>query len=157
MRAELTVYSLNGDNLIITVPLKGLQNSGKIENKGIEFALEAEPVNQLSVNATYSYIHMKTPVFATPKHHIFLSTRYRIKKLQLMASIQQITDLNNDPSPGGVNLVSYTMLNAKTAYQLTRNINLYVSGENLLGSTYQVNRYYTMPGTTVFAGINLTL
>lgn len=74
-----------------------------------------------------------------------------------MASIQQITDLNNDPSPGGVNLVSYTMLNAKTAYQLTRNINLYVSGENLLGSTYQVNRYYTMPGTTVFAGINLTL
>jgi len=40
-------------------------------------------------------------------------------------------------------------------YNLSKNIKLYVSGENLLGQTYQVNRYYTMPEATIFAGINL--
>ena len=96
---------------------------------------------------------MKNPVFATPEHHLFLNANYRIKKLQLMASIQQILNLDNDPSPI-VNLESYTLLNAKATYNLTRNFKLFVSGENLLGTNYQVNRYYTMPEATVFAGVN---
>jgi iron complex outermembrane receptor protein len=54
-----------------------------------------------------------------------------------------------------VNLESYTLLNAKAMYNLSKNMKIYVSGENLLGQSYQANRYYTMPGTTVFAGINL--
>jgi outer membrane cobalamin receptor len=154
MNAELTVYALSGDNLIITVPNKGLQNSGEVENKGIEFAINAEPAKNLTLNATYSYIHMKNPVYATPEHHFYFNANYRIKKLQLSANIQQINNLDNDPSPK-VNLESYTLLNAKAMYNLTKNINFYVSGENLLGQTYEVNRYYTMPEATVFAGVNL--
>ena len=154
MNAELTVYALNGDNLIITVPNQGLQNSGEVENKGIELAINAEPAKNLTLNATYSYIHMKNPVYATPEHHLYFNANYRIKKLQLSANIQQITNLDNDPSPK-VNLESYTLVNAKAMYNLTKNINFYVSGENLLGQTYEVNRYYTMPEATVFAGINL--
>jgi outer membrane cobalamin receptor len=41
-------------------------------------------------------------------------------------------------------------------YNITKNIKLYVSGENLLGQTYQVNRYYTMPEATVFGGVNFS-
>jgi iron complex outermembrane receptor protein len=154
MNAELTVYSLSGDNLIIMVPNQGLQNSGKVDNQGIEVAVNAEPAKNLTLNATYSYIHMENPVYATPEHHLYLNANYRIKKLQLTANIQQITNLDNDPSPK-VNLESYTLLNAKASYNLTKNIKLYVSAENLLGQTYQVNRYYTMPGATVFGGVNL--
>ncbi|HSO87581.1 MAG TPA: TonB-dependent receptor [Draconibacterium sp.] len=154
MNAELTVYALNGDNLIITVPNQGLQNSGEVENKGIELAINAEPAKNLTLNATYSYIHMKNPVYATPEHHLYFNANYRIKKLQLSANIQQITNLDNDPSPK-VNLESYTLVNAKAMYNLTKNINFYVSGENLLGQTYEVNRYYTMPKATLFAGVNL--
>jgi len=155
MNAELTVYTLSGDNLIIIVPNKGLQNSGEVANKGIELAFNAEPAKNLTLNATYSYIHMENPVYATPEHHLYFNASYRLKKLQLTANIQQITNLDNDPSPI-VNLESYTLLNAKAIYNLTKNINLYVSGENLLGQTYEVNRYYTMPEATVFAGINLS-
>lgn len=154
MNAELTVYALNGDNLIIMVPMKGLQNSGEVANKGIELAINTEPLKNLTLNATYSYINMENPVYATPEHHLYFNVVYRINKLQLSANIQQITNLDNDPSPL-VNLESYTLLNAKAMYNLTKNIKLYVSGENLLGQTYQVNRYYTMPEATVFAGINL--
>lgn len=154
MSAEVTVYALNGDNLIITVPNQGLRNSGKVDNKGIELAINAEPGSNLSLNATYSYINMKNPVFATPEHHLYLNANYRIKKLQLIASIQQISNLDNDPSPK-VNLENYTLLNVKAMYNLSKNLKLHISAENLLGENYQVNRYYTMPETTIFAGLNL--
>ncbi len=153
MSGELTLYAVNGDNLIINVPMQGLQNSGEVDNKGIEIAINAEPVKKLLLNATYSYINMKNPVFATPEHHLFFNAKYRFNKLQLMANIQQVSNLDNDPSPV-VNLESYTLLNAKVTYNLTRGLKLFVSGENLTGANYQVNRYYTMPGATVFGGVN---
>ncbi len=153
MSGELTLYAVNGDNLIINVPMQGYMNSGEVSNKGVEIAINAEPTKNLRLNATYSYINMKSPVFATPEHHLFFNAKYRIKKLQLMASIQQISNLDNDPSPV-VNMESYTLLNAKASYNLTRNFKLFISGENLFGANYQVNRYYTMPEEIVFAGIN---
>jgi outer membrane cobalamin receptor len=155
MSTELTVYSLSGDNLIVTVPNQGLQNSGEVNNKGIEVAINAEATKNLTLNATYSYIHMENPVYATPEHHIYLNANYRLNKLLLTANIQQISNLDNDPSPQE-NFENYTLLNAKASYNLLKNLSLYVSAENLLNQSYQVNRYYTMPGTTVFGGINFS-
>jgi iron complex outermembrane receptor protein len=153
MNAEITVYSLNGDNLIVNVPNKGFQNSGGVNNQGIELAVNAEATKNLTLNATYSYIHMENPVYATPGHHLYFNAGYRLKKLLLNANIQQINHLDNDPSPM-VNLENYTLLNAKISYNLFTNLSLYVSAENLLNQDYEVNRYYTMPGTTVFGGVN---
>jgi iron complex outermembrane receptor protein len=135
------------------VPNKGFQNSGVVNNQGIELAVNAEATKNLTLNATYSYIHMENPVYATPGHHLYFNAGYRLKKLLLNANIQQINNLDNDPSPK-VNLESYTLLNAKISYNLFTNLSLYVSAENLLNQDYEVNRYYTMPGTTVFGGVN---
>jgi iron complex outermembrane receptor protein len=154
MSAELTVFALNGENLIVIVgPPNGYLNSGEISNKGIEFQMNAEATQNLRFNATYAYIHMENPVFATPEHHLFLNAHYRLKKLILNANVQHVSDLDNDVSPG-VNLISYSVLNAKATYLLSKNIKLFVSGENLLNQEYEVNRFYTMPGATIFSGIN---
>ena len=153
MNAEITVYTLSGDNLIITVPNKGLQNAGEVNNTGVELSVNAAPAKNLELNATYSYIHMETPVYATPKSHLFLSATYNIKKWQANASLQQVSGLDNDPS-AVVNFESYTLLNAKLTYNLLKGLKLYVSAENLLSQEYQVNRYYSMPGATVFGGVN---
>ena len=155
LQAELTLFYVDGDNLIVNVgPPNGYLNTGEVSNKGIEVAVQAEPTTHFSLDATYSYIDMKSPVFATPEHHLYLNATYTLKKLQLAANIQHITNLDNDPSPV-VNKESYTLLNAKAMYQLTKNLKVYVSGENLLDTNYEVKRYYTMPGTTVFAGLNI--
>ncbi len=154
--AELTFFAIDGDNLIVTVPVNGTMkyiNSGEISNKGIEFALSAEVAKNLMLNTTYSYIHMDEPVYATPEHQFAVNAHYNLNKFQLSASIQQISGLDNDPLPI-VNKENYTLVKAKVMYNLIKGVKLYVSGENLLDQTYQVNRYYTMPGTTVFAGIN---
>ncbi len=153
LNAEITIYAVNGDNLIVNVPMQGLLNSGEVHNKGIEFAINAEPTKNLKLNATYSYINMENPVFASPEHHLFFNVNYRIKKLQLMASIQQVSNLDNDPS-STINTVNYTLLNAKATYNLTPKLKIFISGENLLGENYEVNRYYTMPEATMFSGLS---
>jgi len=154
LSTELTVFMLKGDNLIVNAgPPTGFQNTGEVSNKGIEFAITSEPIQNLKLNATYSYINMKNPVFATPEHHLFFNASYRLKKLQLVANIQQISNLDNDAT-STVNLESYTLLNAKATYHLTRNLKVFISGENLLGTKYEVNQYYTMPDATVFSGLS---
>ena len=155
MNAEITLFAVTGDNLIVNIPMQGYLNSGEISNKGIEMALNAAPTEKLTFNATYSYINMKNPIFATPEHQLFFNLNYRIKKLQLIGNIQQIINLDSDPSPITFK-ENYTLVKAKAMYNLTKNLKFYVSGENLLNQNYVVNRYYTMPGTTVFSGINLT-
>ena len=49
---------------------------------------------------------------------------------------------------------NYTLINAKASYNITQNLKLFVSGENLFGANYQVNRYYTMPEATLFSGLS---
>ena len=154
VNSEITFFVVNGNNLIVNVPLKGYLNTGEISNKGIEFALDAALTKALTLHTTYSFIHMKKPVYATPEHHLYLNAIYATGKWLISGTIQRIINLDNDAS-SIVNEVSYTLVQAKATYRLTPNLKLYVSGENLLNQTYAVNRYYTMPGTTLFGGINL--
>jgi len=156
IQTELTFFMIEGDNLIVNAgPPNGFMNTGEISNKGLELALKTEPLKNLAIDATYSYIHMKQPVFATPEHHFYLNAIYRLGKFQMNANVQLVDNLDNDPSPVA-NSESYALLNAKAMYLLFKNLKVYLSGENLLDTKYEVNRYYTMPGTTVFAGLNLT-
>lgn len=154
LNLELTGFLVKGDNLIITVPSKGLQNAGEVSNKGIEVSADANPSSRFNVHAAYSYINMKTPVYATPEHQLFISSRYRLNKTMFMLSLQEVLNLDTDPSVK-VHRENYTLLNAKVSHRLCSYAELFVSAENLLNQRYEQNRYYTMPGTTVFAGLNL--
>jgi iron complex outermembrane receptor protein len=152
LTTEITFFAVNGDNMIVRVPMEGLRNSGEIANKGIEFSVVAHPGKKLNIESTYSYTNMENPVYATPEHQLFLSAHYTHKKFQITGSVHRVVNLDNDPSPI-VNQENYTILKAKAMYHFNPTIRAYISGENLLDETYQVNRYYTMPGATVFAGV----
>jgi len=154
LNLELTGFLVKGDNLIVTVPMRGLLNAGEIENKGIEFAADANPSTRLSFHAAYSYIHMKSAVYATPEQQLFISSRYRINKTSFLLSLQRVADLDTDPS-AKVHFEDFTLLNARVGYRFCSAAEIFVNAENLLNQKYEKNRFYTMPGTTVFAGLNL--
>ena len=154
LKFELTGYIVKGNNLIINVPLVGLQNAGEVFNKGIEFAANASPLNNLALNLTYSYINMKSPVYATPKHHLFLSCNYRLKKWQFMSSIQYVNHLDTDPSVK-VSFQNYTLFDSKISYQVRKYAELFISAENILNQKYENNLYYPMPGITAFGGVKM--
>jgi iron complex outermembrane receptor protein len=156
LKLELTGYIVKGDNMIITVPMQGLQNAGKVFNKGIEFAANANPVKDLGLNLTYSYINMESPVYATPKHHLFMSCDYRLNKWLFTASAEYVNHLDTDPSTK-VSYQTYTLVNSKISYQAWKFAGLFISAENILNQKYENNRYYPMPGVTVFGGIKMKL
>ncbi|MGD9929691.1 MAG: TonB-dependent receptor [Mangrovibacterium sp.] len=154
INVELTGFYVKGDNLIVTGEMGNLFNSGEIENQGIELAITGRAAQNLDYNLSYSYIDMKNPIVSTPKHNLYLGASYHWKKCKLNASLRQIADMDNDVGPV-VNLESYTVVDAKFSWKVSRFAEWFVSGENLLDQQYAINRYYPMPGTTVFSGINL--
>lgn len=156
LNTELTAYIADGDNLIITGALGKLYNSGVIRNKGIEVAVNAIPAKRLTINLSYSYIYMKSPLFATPKHNLYIGGTYNRKKVSISANINKINDLDTDAT-NFTRLESYTLVNMKLVCHLTPDLEIFASAENLLNQKYQINRYYPMPGTTVFCGLNFKM
>ncbi|MCX6325155.1 MAG: TonB-dependent receptor [Bacteroidia bacterium] len=154
LKLELTGYIVKGDNMIIAVPMVGLKNAGEVFNKGIEFAANANPTENLGLNLTYSYINMESPVYATPKHHLFLSCNYRLKKWQFMSSIQYVNHLDTDPS-AKASFQDYTLFDSKISYQVWKYAELFISAGNILNQKYENNLYYTMPGITAFGGVKM--
>ena len=52
---------------------------------------------------------------------------------------------------------NYTLLNSKISYRATKFSELFLSAENLFDIKYETNKYYTMPGITIFGGIKVRL
>lgn len=154
LATELTLFHVEGDNQIVNVgPPAGFLNTGEISNSGAELVLKARLSRHFNANATYSYIHMKEALFATPEHHLFLGADYRIKALSIHADMRYVAGMDNDAGPL-VNRVNYWVANAKLTYDLLDQLQVFVKGENLFDENYSVNRYYTMPGRFFLAGIN---
>lgn len=155
IKVELTGFHVSGNDLIITVPLQGLQNAGEISNTGIELAAIAVPSDNLELNLTYSFTHMKNIVYATPEHNLYLSCNYQWKKFQAVLSMQHINNLDCNPAAGKETYQNYSLVNSKLSYQLLPWCNLFLSAENILNQEYQNNIYYTMPGITAFGGLKM--
>jgi outer membrane receptor protein involved in Fe transport len=162
MKTELNLYLIEGDNMIILVPPVApppplYKNTGAINNKGIEFLFEYQPLERLRFHANYSFIKMKNPLPATPEHNLFLSGTYMYKKFQFSLKLQNILNLYNQDETGNSSIVEkgYNLLGAKIGYRINKYLNIFISGENLLNQKYQINKGYPMPGITVFGGINL--
>lgn len=154
---ELTGFILSGDNMIITVPMQGLQNAGSVNNKGIELSGSASPSENLALNLTYSYTHMQKPVYATPRHNLFASVNYKYGKMQFMVSAQHINHLDSDPAVNRELFETYTLLNLKISYTPFKFGEIFLSAENLLNEKYATNIYYTMPGVTFFGGVKVRI
>jgi len=156
LNLELTGYIINGSNMIINVPMVGLQNVGVVNNKGIEVAATARLVKNMSFNLTYSFINMESPVYATPKHHLFLSYNYLLRKFQFSSSLQYVNSLDTDPT-AKVSYQNYALFNSKISYKPWKSGELFISAENILNQKYENNLYYPMPGFTLFGGLKIRL
>lgn len=153
LSVELTAYMAKGENLI--KPVNGtLQNTGSFSNKGVEFAGNYKPLNNLSFQLNYSYISMKDPIIATPEQQFFVSGTYRWNRLLVNLSIQNIDNLYTQIIPSREKQ-NYTLLNTRISYVINNYIDVFAKGENLTNQKYYINYGYPMPGFISFVGINL--
>ncbi len=160
-KAELTAFLAEGANLILLVPNPSPpppnknQNSGSFSHKGIEAELGYRINKNLNLSASYSFLHMDFPKVSAPKHQFFLSTGYSKGKFDFYGYLHHIGGLYTSTNPVAVQ--DYTLVNGKINFRMTKNVELFLSAENLLDQEYQVQYGYPMPGITLFVGLNLNI
>lgn len=159
VKTELTVFHSVGDNKIAIVgqfPNVQHENTGSFTNSGIEFAGSVKIMPDLTFKSNYTFIQMDKPIISTPTHNLYTAVKYKYRNFNFNLNMQHINDLIQSTFPVET-METYTLLNARVGYHINRNINLFVSAENITDTDYSINYKYPMPGITFFGGIHLSL
>ncbi len=155
---ELTAFHNQGSNMIKTVMDGGIpknMNTGSFSNYGAEFMANYRVNKSLNLNINYSYLYMESPIIASPEHQAFFSARYKIKKFAFSSTLQSINGLYTSVTAGDIRKVNYLVLNARVNYIIKEFASVFIAGNNLLNSQYEINYGYPMPGINFTAGINV--
>lgn len=153
LNAGLSLYYINGDNMIQTVMVDGTPrnvNTGRFINKGFEIDATYDIDSDWSVTANYAYLHTATRIVGAPKNRIFGEVAYTPGRWQFSLDVMSIFGLNTEETKE-----NYTLLNARAAYtfNLSKPLTIFVKGENLTATRYQINYGFPMPRATVMAGL----
>lgn len=158
LQLDLSVYYLDAKNLIQTVRKDGRPlnvNTGRVKNFGVEFMANYKLLSNLSLNTNYSYIHMKDPVLAAPKHQFYFGGAYDYNKWSFQTGIQYINKLFTQTTPPLTD--NFTLWNASVSWSPLSWMEIYAKVENILNQKYQINAGFPMPGTNAYGGIKITI
>lgn len=150
---EVNAFYIQADNLIQVVggPIPQRQNTGKLTNYGVEFSSKYRVSDNLYVHANYSYLHTSKATLAAPAHQFNVGGNYRYKIWSTNLSLQQINGLYSNVLPEKIQ--NYTLLNLRIAVQPLKHLEVFVMGNNLLNSKYEINDGYPMPGINFHGGV----
>ena len=155
----INLFYIDGKNLIVTLPNPngtGMlnQNTGKIENCGVEGEIAYRIDPHWSVEANYSYLHMENPVVGAPEHKLYAGAQYTHKRWIVSTGVQYIdnlyTTVGDNPQTE-----EFVLWNLNASFRVNRWLDVWARGENLLAQRYEINAGYPMPRATVMAGVNL--
>lgn len=154
----VNLFFIDGKNLIQTLPNpngSGMlnQNSGEIENAGVEVQAAYRIDRHWSVDGNYSYLHMKNPVIAAPEHKLYAGASFSQRRWNVSTGLQYIAGLYTQTAP--VVTEDFVLWNLRATFRVNRWLDIWARGENLLAQKYEINAGYSMPRATVMAGINL--
>ena len=94
----VNLFYIDGKNLIQTLPNpngSGMlnQNSGEIENTGVEIQAAYRINRQWSVDGNYSFLHMENPVIAAPEHKLYAGANFSHRRWNVSTGIQYVEGL----------------------------------------------------------------
>lgn len=156
----INLFYLDAKNIILTAPNPAgtppmlNQNSGELKNKGVELQASYMVSKSIAIHGNYSYLDMENPVIGAPEHKAYLGGSYTGNGLHFSTGLQYINGLYSAVGPDKKE--DFLLWNARVSYQLTDMIQVWVNGDNLLNTKYQINDGYPMPGIAFMAGVNLS-
>lgn len=159
LRAEISLFHIRGSNMIEVVAVDGRMqnhNTGAFANYGAELALTGRISENFSAECNYSYLYMDKPVTGAPEHKGYLGARWNSGRFSARLGMTGIAGLYLLTGDSPVK-ESYVTVNARAAWQATGNIELFIRGENLTGSSYSTMYGFPMPGATVYGGMGISL
>ena len=133
-------------------------NIGNALTDGIEIKATALPIDNLKLNAGYTYLNAvdkDTGAFLSlrPRNKFTSSIEYILAKLTVIGEYQYVSkrfdsSLNQDISP-------YATVNLKGSYLLCKNLSLFVRIDNLFNKSYEEAAGYGTPGISAFGGVKV--
>lgn len=161
LEMEMTLFYITGSNIIEAIEVSpGVmqnRNVGEFTNKGIEFSLNYHILNNLHLNTNYSYLHMKTPIAGAPRNKLYAGVTYNPGKFSLNLGAQVINKLILSANKENMQTSSYTLVDARVAYQAKKWMSIFVKGDNLLAQKYETMLGYPMPRATFVSGVSINL
>lgn len=156
----VNLFHIDAKNIILTLPNpsgagKLNQNSGELHNSGAEIQAAWRISRAWSVNANYSYLHMKEPVIAAPEHKAYAGASWTVGRWSVSTGLQYVAGLYTSTSP--VQKEDFLLWNVRSSFKVCKWLDLWARGENLLAQEYEINAGYPMPGATVVAGFDIRL
>lgn len=156
----INLFHIDADNIILTLPApNGMgmlnQNSGELQNSGIELQAAYNMTKSCTINANYSWLRMKNPVIGAPEHKAYVGGSYRKKGLHIMSGVEYINGLYSQVGPNIKE--SFAIWNANLSYSLSPMVQIWLNAQNLLNTQYQINNDYPMPGIAFMTGVNLSI
>ena len=153
-------FYIDGKNLIQTLPNpngSGMlnQNSGEIENTGVEIQAAYRIDRQWSVDGNYSFLHMENPVIAAPEHKLYAGANFSHGRWNVSTGVQYVEGLYTSVGENE-NKENFVLWNLRASFRACKWLDIWARGENLLAQKYEINAGYPMPGATVMAGFNLS-
>lgn len=162
LNIDLTGYFSKGSNLIQTASVATANggttmrnmNTGSFINKGIEISANSQPLENLLIRATYSYMHTNLAnLTAAPKNQYFLGVTWNIvQQLTLDATLKGVGGLY---VADDVEHQNYAVLGMKLTYKPVAWLELFANLDNVTDAHYTINRGYEMPGFTAMGGFKL--
>lgn len=151
----INLFYLKGDNMIVTnTAVRRNENTGEIRNYGAELEAVWRINEHWSLNTNHSWMHMKNPILSVPEYKGYVGASYRCSKWSVSAGLMQLAGLYTATGDKEQKECA-TLFNATIGYQLVKNLNLWVKGENLFAQRYETYAGYPMPRATFMGGVNV--
>lgn len=155
----LSLFYISGDNMIQTAMVDNKPmnvNTGEIENSGFEAEAAWRVGRYLSLNANYSYLHMRNKVLASPEHKAYLGAGYRRGRWTLVGGLQYVGGLYTQVGQAETK-EDFLLLNVTASCRVLPWLDVWAKGENLLAQKYEINYGYPMPRAVFMGGVNINI
>lgn len=153
LRYSVNLFAMKGDNMIQTVAGKNI-NSGSFNNQGVELDAAWQAGEHWHIATNHSYLHMEQPIVAAPQYKGYLGLHWHCGHWSATAGLQYIGGLYTEVGDNETT-ENFAILNAMIAYEAAQGVRLWIKGDNLLNTEYEINAGYPMPRATAMIGISI--
>ncbi|MGN0213877.1 MAG: TonB-dependent receptor plug domain-containing protein [Muribaculaceae bacterium] len=149
----INLFCIDADNIIQTVNRQNV-NTGKLNNKGVEFDVQYRINSHWQVNTNHSWLDMRHPVVSAPKYKGYIGVNMAYGRWSGSAGLMQVCGLYTAIAENETT-EDFTLLNAIVSYAVCSPVHLWVKGENLLAQRYEYIAGMPMPKATFMAGVDV--
>ena len=96
---------------------------------------------------------MENPIIAAPEHKLYTGVYFSHGRWNISTGLQYIAGLYTQTDP--VLTEEFVLWNLRASFQVSRQIDIWARGENLLAQQYEINAGYPMPRATIMTGFNI--